>query len=146
MVVTGPINTTRRSRARSTQRRRARITRKRVKGNSLVTRRKERPMGRKTGKGSNERGESRRREGPSVSRRTIKRDEDSSQLLERGEGPSTEEAVDSSVDSPSETTSVGGPGTDASDRFGGSGRLSESREPPNPRTRGTGGEGGYSTL
>jgi osmotically-inducible protein OsmY len=105
-------------------------------------------MGRKSGgKGRDEpRRQPRRREGPAVSRRTIKRDEDTSQLLERGEGPTAEEVVDPSVDSPSEITSEGGPGTDASERFGGSGRLSEPREGPNSRIRGTGGEGGYSTL
>jgi osmotically-inducible protein OsmY len=84
------------------------------------------------------------RDGPAISRRTIKRDEDTSQLLERGEGPTAEEQVDPSVDSPSETTTEGGPGTDASDRFGGP--LSDPGQSPSSPTRGTGGEGGYSTL
>jgi osmotically-inducible protein OsmY len=84
------------------------------------------------------------RTGPAVSRRTIKRDEDTSQLLERGEGPTAEEQVDPSVDSPSEITNEGGPGADASDRFGGP--LSLPGEPDSHGTRGTGGEGGYSTL
>jgi hypothetical protein len=79
-----------------------------------------------------------------VSRRTIKRNEDTTQLLERGEGPTAEEQIDSSVDSPSEITSEGGPGTDASDRYGGP--VSKTEERVNPRARGTGGEGGYSTL
>jgi osmotically-inducible protein OsmY len=79
-----------------------------------------------------------------VSRRTIKREEDSTQLLERGEGPTDEELIDPSVESPSEITIEGGPGTDASDRFGG--RLSDTREYDNKGLRGTGGEGGHSTL
>jgi osmotically-inducible protein OsmY len=84
------------------------------------------------------------RTGPAVSRRMIKRDEDTSQLLERGEGPTAEEQVDPSVDSPSEVTNDGGPGADASDRFGGP--LSVPGEPDSHGMRGTGGEGGYSTL
>lgn len=80
---------------------------------------------------------------PAVSRRTIKRDKDTSQLLERGEGPTAEEQIDPSVDSPSEVTSEGGPGTDASDRYGGS--FSGPGDVRHPGT-GTGGEGGYSTL
>jgi osmotically-inducible protein OsmY len=87
--------------------------------------------------------ESPRQNRPAISRRTIKRDEDTSQLLERGEGPTAEEQVDPSVDSPSEITTEGGPGADASDRYGGS--FSEAGEIRNPGT-GTGGEGGYSTL
>jgi len=102
-------------------------------------------MKKKSGKGSDEpRGGSRRRQGPAINRRGIKRDEDTSQLLERGEEPGADEVIDPAVDSPSEITSEGGPGTDASDRFGGSGRLSGSREPPNSRIRGS--EAGYSTL
>lgn len=92
--------------------------------------------------GDETRGESRRGR-PAISRRTIKRDEDTSQLLERGEGPTEEEQLDPSVDSPSEITSEGGPGTDASDRYGGS--FSEPGDVRNPAT-GSGGEGGYSTL
>lgn len=84
-----------------------------------------------------------RKDRPAVSRRTIKRDQDTSQLLERGEGPTAEEQIDPSVDSPSEITTEGGPGTDASDRYGGS--FSEPGDVRNPGT-GTGGEGGYSTL
>src|SRR5215210_381795 len=107
---------------------------------------KERPMPRKTGnKGSDGPGRE-RRDQPAVSRRTIKRDEDTSQLIERGEGPTADEQIDPAVDSPSEITSEGGPGTDASDRFGGSGRLSEPGQPPKARIRGTGGDAGYSTL
>jgi osmotically-inducible protein OsmY len=81
---------------------------------------------------------------PGTSRRTIKQDEDSSQLLERSDGPTAEEQIDPAVDSPSEITAEGGPGTDASYRQGGPRRPPEN--PPNPRNRGTGGEGGYSTL
>lgn len=74
----------------------------------------------------------------------IKREQDSSQLLERGEGPSEDEVLDPEVDSPSEITSEGGPGTDASYRA--DVPRSGSRNPPNDRSGGTGGEGGYSTL
>jgi osmotically-inducible protein OsmY len=74
----------------------------------------------------------------------IKREKDTSQLLERGEGPSEDEVLDPEVDSPSEITSEGGPATDASYR-GGVPR-SRGRNPPNERSGGTGGEGGYSTL
>jgi hypothetical protein len=81
---------------------------------------------------------------PMVSRRTIKRDEKTSQLLERGEGPTAEEQLDPGVDSPSEITQEGGPGTDASYGFGGP--LREPGESPNERIGGTGGDGGYSTL
>jgi osmotically-inducible protein OsmY len=88
--------------------------------------------------------ESPKRDRPAVSRRTIKRDEDTSQLLERGEGPTAEEQIDPSVDSPSEITTEGGPGADSSDPFGGP--MSQRGGPPNPRSGGTGGEGGYSTL
>ena len=77
-------------------------------------------------------------------RRSIKREEDTSQLLERGEGPRAEEQIDPAVDSPSEITVEGGPGTDAGDRMGGPRRRQNS--PPHPRRGGTGGEGGYSTL
>jgi hypothetical protein len=79
-----------------------------------------------------------------ASRRIIKRDEDTTQLLERGEGPTAEEIIDPGVDSPSEITNDGGAGADASDRFGGP--LSRPGEQPNPRSGGTGGDGGYSTL
>lgn len=77
-------------------------------------------------------------------RSRIKRNEDTSQLLERGEGPSEDEVIDPEVDSPSEITSEGGPGTDASYRMGGPRTVR--REPPNDQTGGTGGDGGYSTL
>lgn len=90
------------------------------------------------------RGGSPRRDRPAISRRAIKRDEDTSELLERGETPTSEEMVDPSVDSPSEITSEGGPGIDASHRF--DAQSSESGEIPNLRIRGTGREGGYSTL
>jgi osmotically-inducible protein OsmY len=46
--------------------------------------------------------------------RSVKRDKKTSQLLERGETPQADEVVDPSVDSPSEITSEGGPGNDAS--------------------------------
>jgi hypothetical protein len=82
--------------------------------------------------------------GPAVTRRTIKRNEETSQLLEGGEGPTPEDQVDPGVDSPSEITTEGGPGTDASYEFGGP--LSEPREPPNEQIGGTGGDGGFSTL
>jgi osmotically-inducible protein OsmY len=62
---------------------------------------------------------------PAGGKSRIKRQEDSSQLLERGETPSDDELIDPEVDSPSEITSGGGPGTD-------SGSVA--------------GEGGYSTL
>jgi hypothetical protein len=81
---------------------------------------------------------------PAVSRRTIKREEDSSQLIERGEGPTADEQLDPNVDSPSEITSEGGPGGDSSDAFGGG--LTSPRDVRNPRDGGTGGEGGFSTL
>ena len=77
-------------------------------------------------------------------RSRIKRNEDTSQLLERGEGPSEDEVIDPEVDSPSEITSEGGPGTDASYRMGGPRAVR--REPPNDQSGGTGGDGGYSTL
>lgn len=79
-------------------------------------------------------GKERRVEGR-VSRRTIKKDEDTSQLLERGEGPNAEEQIDSGE---------GGSATDASDRFGGP--LSDLEGKESHGRRGTGGEGGYSTL
>ncbi|MGH7510307.1 MAG: BON domain-containing protein [Gemmatimonadales bacterium] len=94
-------------------------------------------MARKSGgrRGGQTRRGSPRRGRPAVRRRTIKRDKESTQLLERGEGPTAEEQVD---------PSGGSPGTEASGRFGG--QLSEPRQPANPRTGGTGGEGSYSTL
>jgi osmotically-inducible protein OsmY len=95
-------------------------------------------------KSSDQRSGQERRVAPRVSRRTIKRDQDTSQLLERGEGPTAEEQIDPAVDSPSEVTNEGGPGADASERFGGP--RSELAEPDNRGMRGTGGEGGYSTL
>src|SRR5918992_2933124 len=94
-------------------------------------------------KGDSPGGEARPRRGPTISRRTIKREEDSSQLLERGEGPTAEEQLDPSVDSPSEITSEGGPGTDAAYRMGGP--VGEAGGPPSSGGRGTGGEGGDST-
>jgi len=51
--------------------------------------------------------------------------------------------IDPEVDSPSEITSEGGPGTDASYR---SGPRAVREGPPNDRIGGTGGDGGYSTL
>jgi hypothetical protein len=81
---------------------------------------------------------------PEVTRRTIKRDPHTSQLIERGEGPTAEEVLDPEVGSPSEITEVGGPGTDAAYREGGP--MSSARPPVNPRAGGTGGDGGYSTL
>jgi osmotically-inducible protein OsmY len=98
-------------------------------------------MARKSG---DERSGQERRSAPRANRRTIKRDEDSTQLLERGEGPTAEEQIDPSVDSPSEVVNEGGAAADASDRFGGG--KSERDEPDNRGMRGTGGEGGYSTL
>jgi hypothetical protein len=88
--------------------------------------------------------ESPRQSGPAVSRRTIKRDEDTSQLLERGETPTEEELVDESVDSPSEITSEGGPGMDASYRFDAPDR--ETGDSPTERVPGSSVQGGYSTL
>ncbi len=76
-------------------------------------------------------------------RNRIKRNDDSSQLLERSEGPSGDEVIDPEVDSPSEITSEGGPGTDASYRVG---PRTVRRGPPNDKIGGTGGDGGYSTL
>jgi len=76
-------------------------------------------------------------------RNRIKRNDDSSQLLERSEGPSEDEVIDPEVDSPSEITSEGGPGTDASYRVG---PRTVRRGPPNDKIGGTGGDGGYSTL
>ena len=88
-----------------------------------------------------------RRRGPAVSRRTIKRDEKTTQLLERGEGPTAEEQMDPGVESPSEITTEGGPGTDASYRLGGPARDRGERAKRGPGgARGTGGGGGYSTL
>jgi osmotically-inducible protein OsmY len=65
-------------------------------------------------------------------------------LLERGEGPTAEEQIDPSVDSPSEVVNEGGAPADSSDRFGGA--KSDRREADNRGMQGTGGEGGYSTL
>ena len=79
-----------------------------------------------------------------VARPTIKRDPHRSQLLERGEGPTDEELLDPAVESPSEITDYGGPGTDSAYREGGP--MSGPRPSINPRTGGTGGDGGYSTL
>jgi osmotically-inducible protein OsmY len=98
-------------------------------------------MARKSG---DERSGRERRSAPRANRRTIKRDEDTTQLLERGEGPTAEEQIDPSVDSPSEVVNEGGAAADSSDRFGG--RKSGVDEPDNRGMRGTGGEGGYSTL
>ncbi len=78
------------------------------------------------------------------SSRSIKRRKDRSQLLERGEGPGVEEQIGSDVDSPSEITTEGGPGTDTSYAFGGP--LADPKEPRNARLGGTGGVGGYATL
>lgn len=102
-------------------------------------------MARKTGGTENDPGrESPRQNQPAVSRRTIKRDEDTSQLLERGETPTEEELVDESVDSPSEITSEGGPGMEASYRF--DAPDTEAGEPAAERVPGSSVEGGYSTL
>jgi osmotically-inducible protein OsmY len=99
----------------------------------------------KSGKSANR--EHPRRRGPAVSRRTIKRDEETTQLLERGEGPTADEQVDPGVDSPSEITTEGGPGTDTSYRLGGPARDRGERAHRGPGgARGTGGGGGYSTL
>jgi osmotically-inducible protein OsmY len=95
-------------------------------------------------RGDQERNRPTERGGPAVSRRIIKRDEDTSQLLERGEGPTAEEQVDPGVDSPSEITNEGGPGTDSAYRLGGP--MAGPGEPDGHGVRGTGGEGGYSTL
>jgi hypothetical protein len=81
---------------------------------------------------------------PPVRPRVFKRDEHSSQLLERGEGPTAEEDLDPEVMSDSEITVAGGPGTDAAYEAGGP--MEDAEEPENPRERGTGGEGGFSTL
>jgi len=83
-------------------------------------------------------------ETPEVRRRVIKRDEHSSQLLERGEGPTAEEDLDPEVMSDSEITAIGGPGTDSAYEAGGP--MQDAEGPENPRERGTGGEGGYGTL
>jgi hypothetical protein len=77
------------------------------------------------------------------SRGRIKRQRDRTELLERGEGPGQEEQIDPGVDSPSEITTEGGPGTDAAYGFGGP--ISKVRE-HRDRLGGTGGDGGYSTL
>jgi osmotically-inducible protein OsmY len=98
-------------------------------------------MARKSG---DERSGQERRAAPRASRRTIKRDDDTTQLLERGEGATAEEQIDPGVDSPSEVVNEGGAAADSSDRFGGG--KSEGDEADNRGMRGTGGEGGYSTL
>src|SRR5215210_4265223 len=95
-------------------------------------------------KSNDERSGQERRSAPRAARRTIKRDDDTTQLLERGEGPIAEEQVDPRVDSPSEVVNGGGAAADSSDRFGGG--KSEPTEADNRGMRGTGGEGGYSTL
>lgn len=84
------------------------------------------------------------RRGSGAGRSKVKREQDTSQLLERGVGPGEDDVLDPEVDSPSEITTEGGPGTDTSYRMGGprSGR----RDPPNQQDGGTGGEGGFSTL
>src|ERR671932_2926293 len=79
---------------------------------------------------------------PRRRQRTIKRDDKTSQLLERGEGPA--EPVGSFAGSPSEFTTEGGRGTNTPDRFGGP--KGSDAQPPNDRSPSTGGEGGYSTL
>ncbi|HKU60407.1 MAG TPA: hypothetical protein VJQ44_04255 [Gemmatimonadales bacterium] len=84
------------------------------------------------------------KEQPEPARPTIKRDPHRSQLLERGEGPTDEELLDPAVESPSEVTDYGGPGTDSAYREGGP--MTSPRPPVNPREGGTGGDGGYSTL
>ncbi len=56
-------------------------------------------MARKSG---DERSGQERRAAPRTNRRTIKKDKDTTQLLERGEGPTAEEQIDPGVDSPSE--------------------------------------------
>jgi hypothetical protein len=69
-------------------------------------------MARKKGGRESEPGRQRssRRSGPAAGRRTIKRDQDRSELIERGEGPTEDEVIDPSVASPSEITAEGGPG------------------------------------
>ncbi len=98
-------------------------------------------MARKRG---DERSGQERRAAPRSNRRTVKREDDTTQLLERGEGPTAEEQIDPSVESPGEIVSEGGPASDASDRFGGP--MSGPGKADNRGVRGTGGEGGYSTL
>jgi osmotically-inducible protein OsmY len=98
-------------------------------------------MARKSG---DERSGGERRASPRATRRTIKRDDDTTQLLERGEGPTAEEQIDPSVDSPSEVVNEGGAAADSSDRMGGI--KSERDGVDNRGVHGTGGEGGYSTL
>jgi hypothetical protein len=103
-------------------------------------------MARKSGgkaKGGSKTGSGGQR-GPGTGRNRVKQQRDTSQLLERGVGPDEDEVPDPAVDSPSEITSEGGPATDASYRTGGPGRAS--RNAPNDRSGGTGGEGGFSTL
>src|ERR687892_249370 len=81
---------------------------------------------------------------PAGSRRTLKRGKDTTPPLERGGGPTAEEQIDASVDSPSEVTAEGGPGTDAAYPHGGP--VSRPGRGASRRRGGTGGEGGYSTL
>jgi hypothetical protein len=81
---------------------------------------------------------------PAFRRRPIQEDPERSQLLERGEGPSEDELIDPEVASISETTVEGGPGTDAAYREGGP--MHDAHGPENSPSKGTGGEGGYSTL
>jgi osmotically-inducible protein OsmY len=95
-------------------------------------------------KSSDQRTGEERRGAPRANRRPIKQDDDTTQLLERGQGPTAEEQIDPGVDSPSEVVNEGGAAADSSDRFGGG--KSERNEPGNRGSRGTGGEGGYSTL
>ncbi len=59
-------------------------------------------------KRSDERSGQERRGAPRTNPRTIKRDEDTTQLLERGEGPTPEEQIDPGVESPSEVVNEGG--------------------------------------
>jgi osmotically-inducible protein OsmY len=98
-------------------------------------------MARKSG---DERSGGERRAAPRANRRTIKRDDDTTQLLERGEGPTAEEQIDPSVDDATDAVNQGRAAADASDRFGGG--KSDLSEADNRGMRGTGGEGGYSTV
>ncbi|MBA3258600.1 MAG: BON domain-containing protein [Gemmatimonadales bacterium] len=75
-------------------------------------------------------------------RRRIKRDQQTSQLLEGGEGPTG--PAGSFEGSPSEFTTEGGRGTNTPDRYGGP--LREDDDSPNDRSDNTGGQGGFSTL
>ena len=66
-------------------------------------------------KSSDQRSGEERRTAPRANRRTIKRDDDTTQLLERAEGPTAEEQIDRRVDSPSEVVNegFGNPGENA---------------------------------